>query len=115
MTQLLDFARHEFRLNKRDKDGKSLRETLEVVERMTGQMPEEGINPVEFPDLLYDLWHWFLRMNAGRCSGMGPAPITEQEIGWFFRNRKIAPEVWQLDAIRMLDGIALESMQSDRV
>lgn len=111
MTELAEFARHEFRLNKRGKDGKSLRETLEVVARMTGRMPEEGANPVEFPDLLYDLWHWFLKLNAKRGGGMGPAPISEQDIGWFFRNRNIKPQGWQLDAIQMLDGIALESMR----
>lgn len=73
-------------------------------------MPEEGINQAEFPDILYDLWHWFLRLNASRGGGMGPGPITEQDIGWFFRNRRIEPQGWQLDAIRMLDGIALGSM-----
>jgi hypothetical protein len=108
VTELAEFARHEFRLSKRDKDGKSLRETLEVVERMTGNMPQEGINPVEFPDLLYDLWNWFLKLSTGRGGGMGPTPIDEQNIGWFFHNRRITPQCWQLDAIRMLDSIALE-------
>lgn len=109
MTQLVDFARHEFRLNKCGKDGKSLRETLQVVARMTGRMPEEGINPVEFPDLVSSIWQWFLRLHAGRGRGFGPEPITEQEIGWFFHNRCIRPQMWQLDAIRELDNVALES------
>jgi hypothetical protein len=111
VTELAEFARHEFRLGKRGKDGVSLRETLEVVERMTGRMPEEGINSAEFPDLLYDLWQWFLKLNAGRSGGLGPTPIDEQNIGWFFHNRRITPQCWQLDAIRMLDSIALESLR----
>lgn len=109
MTQLADYASHEFRLNKRGKDGKSLRETLETVARMTGRMPEEGINPVEFPEVLAELWGWFLRLNAGRGGGFGTQPITEQGIGWFFHNRGIRPQMWQLDALRLLDRVALDS------
>jgi hypothetical protein len=72
-------------------------------------MPEEGINQVEFPVFLWDLWQWFLRLNASRDQGMGgPSRISEQSIGWFFHNRGMKPEQWQLDAIQLLDSVALE-------
>lgn len=72
-------------------------------------MPEEGANSVEFPDVLYDLWQWFLRLNATRPSGMAPSPISESEIRAFCLNRQMHLELWQLNAIRLLDAVALES------
>lgn len=76
---------------------------------MKGYMPEEGINPIEFPELLYDLWQAFLRLNASRSHTMdGPSRISEHDIGWFYRNRGMVPESWELDAIQMLDAVALE-------
>lgn len=72
-------------------------------------MPEEGINPVEFPETAQSVWRWFLILNGKRQSGMaGPSPIPESEIGWFFRNRGITPQGWEIDAIDALDRVATE-------
>lgn len=77
---------------------------------MTGRMPDEGVNPVEFPSALADVWEWFLRLNRKRPAGMSSvAPIPESEIGWFFANRGITPEGWVLDAIDRLDVVAMAS------
>jgi len=76
-------------------------------------MPAEGINPVDFPNLLADEWGWFLSLNSSRQVGMAPSPISEIEIESFFRNRRLRPEIWQLDTIRALDRVALESIQND--
>lgn len=113
MTQLIEYARHEFRLSRRGKDGKSLRETLEVVARIKGVMPEEGINPVDPPDVLYDLWGHFLRMSAARPPGMAPSPILESEIAAYCTNRRIRFQMWELDVIRALDQIALASARDE--
>lgn len=73
-------------------------------------MPEEGINPVEFPPIMWDLWQWFKRLDRSRENGInGRSPLSEQSIGWFFRNRKITPQSWQLDTLAMLDTIALSN------
>jgi hypothetical protein len=110
VSQLVAFAEHEFRLNKRGKDGTSLRETLQVVERMTGRMPAEGINPVEFPETALHVWNWFQQLSAGRGGGgMGPSAITYPDMQAFFGLYGIRPDVWELDAIRLLDGVALNS------
>jgi len=109
VIDLVEFAQHEFRLSKRNKDGQSLRETLATVERMTGRMPAEGINPGEIPDLLVDLWNHFLRLNATRNVGMGTCPITELEIFAFCANRRMRLSTWEIDVIRRLDDIALSS------
>ena len=76
---------------------------------MTGRMPPEGINPVEPPDILYDVWQWFLSLHQARPSGLAMSPISEEAIGWFFRNRHITPEGWQIEIIRALDSVAFES------
>lgn len=54
------------------------------------------------------LWGWFLRLHSTRPPGFGVSAISEQEIGWFFRNRGIQPESWEIDLIAQLDALALE-------
>lgn len=104
----MEFARHEFRMGKQDPRGVTLRETYQTVERMTGKMPEDGINPVEFPESMDQVWTWFLRLCSKRPPAMaGISPIPESEIGWFFHNRGIEPEIWVLDAINELDAVAI--------
>lgn len=77
-------------------------------------MPEEGLNPVVFPEAASQAWEWFIRLAAKRPQAMsGIAPIPESEIGWFFRNRGIVPESWELDAIEALDRLALKSAGED--
>lgn len=74
---------------------------------MTGRMPKEGINPVEFPLMLSDVWTWFLSLHGNRQSGMTVNPISEQEIHFFFKNRKIDYEIWQIETIRLLDSLVM--------
>lgn len=77
-------------------------------------MPEEGINPAEFPEAAQDVWGWFLVLNHKRPQGMaGACPIPESEIGWFFRNRGINPEAWEIDAINYLDAVALSAPKDE--
>lgn len=76
---------------------------------MTGRMPAEGINQVEFPALLYDLWTWFLDLHASRNVGMGTSPITHLDLHAYSQLHRIRLEQWQLSAIRRLDSIALKS------
>jgi hypothetical protein len=78
---------------------------------MTGKMPAEGINPVEFPEILDQLWLWFLDLNSSRSGGMGPGPITYPDMQAYFRLMRIDPEPWQVGVIKRMDGIALESMR----
>lgn len=106
--EILAYAKHEFKLNIRGKDGKTLRETLAVVEEQIGRKPKEAINPAEFPEELGDEWDWFIELDAGRTYGHANAnPISEQEIRYFFRNRSIRAQVWQIDLIKKLDRASL--------
>lgn len=77
---------------------------------MTGRTQPEGINPIEFPEALAHLWQWFLQLNSARQPGMGASPITYPDMQAFFSLYGIAPQGFELDAIRLLDSVALESM-----
>lgn len=77
-------------------------------------MPEEGINPIEFPEVASQAWEWFNRLADKRQLAVtGISPISESQIGWFFRNRGIVPESWELEAIDALDRLALKSAGED--
>lgn len=98
-------------MSERDQRGITLRETYRTVERMTGKLPEDGINPVEFPESMNQVWIWFLSLSAKRPPAVsGISPIPESEIGWFFYNRGLEPEVWVLDAINDLDAVAISTV-----
>ncbi len=73
-------------------------------------MPKEGINPVEFPSMLAEEWCWFLELNASRTHGhSAPNPISEIEIFYYFRNRGVQVQVWQIDLIKKLDTVAMKA------
>lgn len=75
-------------------------------------MPEEGINPVEFPDVMYGLWQRFRRLNEARQIGMnGPAAISEGDIAAFCQNRRLWLSAWELSVIAALDRVALAARE----
>lgn len=81
---------------------------------MTGRMPAEGVNPVEFPAEVEHIWHWFLQLNAKRQQGMsGINPISESEIYYFFCNRHATPEAWEIDALAALDVVVINAAQKE--
>lgn len=91
-----------------NKAGESLRDTLKAVEIRTGRMPAEGLNPVDEPDVLRDLWRHFKHLNAARTYGFSAAnPISELEIWAYCRNRNVRLQQWEVNALRRLDAIAL--------
>lgn len=77
-------------------------------------MPEEGINPEDPPELLYELWQRFLDLNASRGSGMGPAPITQLDLYAYAQLHQIRFQEWELAALRHLDRIALNGMNETK-
>ncbi len=93
-------------MDKKDAGGESLRQTLEAVRKQKGVMPAEGVCPHEMPAHLWQLWGYFLQLQLSRPSDPttgADQPFTESEVGWFFKNRRLVPEVWELDALRLLD------------
>jgi hypothetical protein len=70
------FGRNEFTLNKRQKDGATLREHLESVARQSGKIPEELIT-LELPSTMVHLWGIFVDLDGGRTMhAAGPNPLS---------------------------------------
>lgn len=73
-------------------------------------MPEEGINPAEFPDLLYDLWRCFVDLHSSRRRGLnGVEPIAFEEIQAYSELHGLKFEHWEVAAIKALDAVAMGS------
>ena len=53
------------------------------------------------------VWSWFVLLDSKRSVGInGASPIAESEMGWFFRNRQIEVQPWEIEAICRLDLVA---------
>lgn len=54
------------------------------------------------------LWLWYIEVSAGRQSGMnGPNPISWSEIDSWSRMTRRHPQAWEVDIIKMIDGVFL--------
>jgi hypothetical protein len=109
VVQAKAYAEQEFNLSAIQKDGKTLREHLEAVERLTKKKPKELIEQVELPESMSEYWEWFTALNKSRSSGFGASPITYTEMVSYFSLIGIEPEKWEIDIVKMFDSIALSS------
>jgi len=91
------------------KDGTTLREHLEAVERLTKKKPKELVEQVELPESLSECWDWFLSLSKSRPSGLGVSPITYTEMLSYFSLIGIEPDKYEVDIIKMFDSIAVSS------
>ena len=83
---------------------------LRQVERSTGKRPAELDGP-EIPDATRHLWSWFLELHAGRgSSGYGLSAISYGEMDAWSRLRQIPLESWEVQALRTLDALYLQSI-----
>ena len=98
----------EFTLSERQKDGRTLREHLENIERQTRVKPKELEQQVQLPEVFLDCWLWFLALNSTRVPGFGISAISFSEMQAYFNLYGIEPEPWEIDIIRMFDGIAVD-------
>jgi len=106
---LLDYARFDFSLNARQSDGRTLRQHLEDVEKMTGEThPMTKDKPVLPPECL-PTWRAFCSMSGRRSYGMnGPMPVSFLEMDAYQRVTGDTLRPWQIEAIERIDGIWLE-------
>jgi hypothetical protein len=78
-------------------------------------MPEEGINQVTFPAEVAHIWAWFTRLDAARQPAFaGLSPITYEAMAAFFTLQGIKPQPWEVDAIKALDRVAVDSRQIEK-
>jgi hypothetical protein len=85
------------------KDGCTKREHYEAA-----GIPRDQWGIPEFPEGLEHLWHWFLRLNGKRQSGMAANAIPFSEYKSFFEIEGVTPEHWEVAALERLDAIAME-------
>ncbi len=102
---LVGFAEHEFQLSTRQKDGSSLREHLESVQRQTGNTPSR-LEQISLPYCIVYLWHWFCELSGGRgYSEHGPMQLTYSEIFAWSQLMKIELMVWEVTALKQVDRV----------
>ena len=95
-------------MNAAQGDGKSLREHLLAVERVTGIRPKELDELVELPQEFIFLWNDFVNLSSTRPSGFGISAISFTEIDAYARLYNIEYDPWQLDMLRKFDSVAMQ-------
>lgn len=77
------------------------------------QVAKQGITPkelsdlIEMPESLVNCWLWFIDLHKTRSSGFGIAAIQYSEIHSYFNLLQIQVEPWEIELIKLFDGIAL--------
>ena len=105
---MCDWAEHQFKLNKTDKDGISQREHLEQVQKQTGRSIEELESPTQFPSLLSHVWSAFCALSNTRTVGFsGPNAISYYEIKAWIDLTETPIKSWEVEAIKRLDSVYL--------
>lgn len=106
---MCDWAEHQFKLNKPDKDGVTEREHLEQVERQIGRRLEALEPPTSFPMLLEHVWSAYCRLNNRRPSGFsGPDRMTPTLVKDWMEVTGELLTPWEVDLIFRLDDKFME-------
>tara|TARA_R100001377_G_scaffold43808_2_gene24877 strand:+ start:16159 stop:16494 length:336 start_codon:yes stop_codon:yes gene_type:complete len=105
IQDLLEFAEHNFKLNKADDNGTKELEHLEQVERQTGIRPE-GLEAPPFPNLLSHIWSAFILLHDARTAGFsGPNSLTYESIIAWVRLTGNPLNEKEVKAIKSLDNL----------
>lgn len=93
-----------------------MRDHLEKVPvELLSQEDRELLEGPDFPHGFEYLWQWYTELSAGRGSGgMGPAPISYEGIEAWSRLTKRDVTPWEVDTIKMIDGLFLQHVASDQ-
>lgn len=105
---MIQWAEHNFKLNKPTESGATEREHLEQVERQTGRKVEALEPPTDFPILLSHIWSAFISLSNGRSMGFsGPNPIGYEQIKAWKELTETPLAAWEIEAIKRLDVVYL--------
>lgn len=100
----MDFAEHQFKLNKTDQNGTTEREHLEQVERQTGKEIPQLRGP-EFPKLVSHIWSAFTALHSRRQMGFnGPMGISYSDIKHWKELTDTPLDAWEVEAIIAVDN-----------
>lgn len=103
---MCEWAEHQFKLNRPDKDGVTEREHLEQVERQIGRRVEALEPPTDFPMLISHVWSAFIVLSGSRSQGFnGPNPITYEQIKAWKELTETPISAWEVEAIKRVDAV----------
>jgi hypothetical protein len=91
----------------------SLRQHLESSWDATGIKPALLIDEPELNPNIEHIWSWFFQLHHTRGGGMGPAPLTYQEMSAWSQLLQIEPTPWEISMVMMIDGVWLKT-QSEK-
>ena len=114
--RLLEFAAHQFKLQRRSGDGKSsqgdhlksaAKHPLAALVATTTQ--KELVGP-PCPAAAEHIWAWYRELDSGRTSsGLGPNPVTWLDMDAFFRPQGIELRDYEREWLRALDRDAMRA------
>ncbi len=110
---MLEYAEQYFKLEKRQKDGATLRQHLKMAFQATGVMPEQLAVTVELPRDAEHVWEYFVDLHNERGhNGMTPNRINSTAIKDWCMVTRVILEPWEVSAIKQLDRLWM-SYQND--
>jgi len=108
---MANFAKTEFALEVKQKDGYSLREHLLNAWKISGEMPSELREAPPLPELSGYLWAYYIELHNRRANyGYGHVPLTHMEIEAWKRNTERKLDPWELKTIIGIDDVYMASL-----
>lgn len=109
---MIDHGVAQFRLSTPQADGATLRQHLEVVQRTTGETPEELIVP-ELPHCGMSLWGAYLELHHARSgNGFGMNPIGHAGLLAWQQVHGIALNSFEAETLLALDAAVMAQVNS---
>ncbi len=72
-------------------------------------MPKQ-LEPLEFPEILSNVWEWFIEISDGRtCSDTGSNPLTWQDISAWSDLMDVYIEPREVKVIKQLDNLLFKT------
>lgn len=101
-------------LDKKQPDGATLRQHLEMAYQASGIKPEQLEREIELPVRTEHIWGYFVDLHNERTSnGMGPNKITSTAIKDWCIVTRTRLEYWEVMAIKHLDNLWMRSLNDD--
>ena len=101
---MAEFAKADFALNARQKDGLTLRDHYLSAWEQTGEEPEELRKAPPMPEGVSYLWEYFGKLHRRRGSGVnGPEPLDHSKVLAWASLMRVSLDPWEVDAILGVD------------
>jgi hypothetical protein len=100
-------------MSRPDESGKTRLQVLHEIYVQTGVLSKELINMPKVPGETAHIWEWFCDLSGARTSGMVINPISWADMQGYFFLHRLAPERWEVRALRLVDEAYLLSRLND--